>query len=598
VEFRVLGPLEVAENGHLLEVRGTKERTLLAVLLLHANETVPTERLVDELWGEQPPKSGARLVSTYVWQLRKSLGDAIVTRAPGYAAVVAAENLDSACFEQLVRRAQGLEPPAAAAALREALALWRGPALEGLRFASLAGQEVAQLEDRRLAALERRIDADLSLGRHDDVLSELQALAVAHPYREHVHAQLMLALYRGGRQAEALAAYRDVRRRLVDDLGIEPGPELQRLERSILAQDPALEAPAGGASRPPRRRRALLLTGLAAAVLLVAALIGVAVTRGEAKPVAVGPNAVAVVDPSTGTVVAGIPVGSEPGAVVSGTDAVWAANFADRNVSRIDPRARRALGTIPVDGSPTALAQWRRTLWVISRFERTVTTIDLEFDASRATQLPIAGATFHDPRVRRPTSATALRGRAFIGSTDGALLDAQGKVVATVAFPTPDLAATPDSLWLVGVSRRPLPSEATTPGVVYRLDPATGAVESETTVGRSPNGIAVGLGAVWVVNTVDATLERLDQATGASIETIRLGDPPIGLGPVFDPQGIRGGGGIAVGEGAVWVADGRRNALVRYEPASRRITRIPLDAAPADVAVGHGLVWVTLRSKG
>jgi WD40 repeat protein/DNA-binding SARP family transcriptional activator len=261
VEFRVLGPLQVAENGHLLELGAAKERTLLAVLLLHANETVSTERLIDELWGERPPASAAKLVATYVWQLRKVLGGVIVTRSPGYVAVVPPEQLDVGRFELLVAQAQREQPAEAAATLREALELWRGTALEDVAFASSAREDVARLEDQRLSAVAQRIDHDLALGRHESVLAELQALVAAHPYRERYRAQLMLALYRSGRQSDALETYREARRRFVDELGIEPGPELQRLERSILDQDPALDLPATatppGADLPDRRTRSL-----------------------------------------------------------------------------------------------------------------------------------------------------------------------------------------------------------------------------------------------------------------------------------------------------------------------------------------------------
>ena len=513
----MLGPLKVSDNGHGVELGGAKERTLLAVLLLHANETVSTERLIDELWGEQPPPSAARRVSTCVWRLRKTLGDAIVTQPPGYRAVVPPERLDTVRFDALVRRSRELGSEEAAATLAEALALWRGSALEDIRFEAEAAHDVERLDDRRFAAIAMRIDHDLGLGRHESVLPELEQLVAAHPYREQFRAQLMLALYRSGQQADALAGYRDFRRRSADELGIEPGPELQRLERSILAQEPELEAPDGGTRRPPRRRRAVLLAALAAA-LLAAALVGIAVTRGEPAPVDVGPNAVAVVDP-TGGVVAGVPVGIEPGAIVSGPDAVWAASFADRNLSRIDPATRRVVGTIPIDGSPTALAYSRGTLWAIARYDRTVTAVDLEFDAPRSTRLPIVPDA--DQRALRPTSVAPALGRIRIGSTDGSLLDSQGRKVAAVAFPTSDLASARDSLWVVGAHRRGIPS-AETPGVIYRLDSATLDVESETAVGRQPNGIALGLGFVWVVNTDDGTLERLDPITGG----IARDDPP------------------------------------------------------------------------
>ena len=249
MEFRLLGPLGVWVDGRPVELRA-KERTLLAVLLLHRNETVSSERLIDELWGDSPPTTAQKLLATYVWQLRKALGDLIVTRPPGYAAVVAREQLDTARFEALLARARDERPAEAAATLREALALWRGPALADVAFESSARGDVERLDDQRLAALAQRIDLDLELGGHEEVVVELQSLVHEHPFRERYRAQLMLALYRSGRQAEALETYRDARRRFADDLGLEPGPELQQLERAILAHDPALGAPDGTPAPP------------------------------------------------------------------------------------------------------------------------------------------------------------------------------------------------------------------------------------------------------------------------------------------------------------------------------------------------------------
>lgn len=235
---------------------------MLAVLLLHANEPVSTDRLVDELWGSRPPATATKLVATYVWQLRKALGEStIITRPPGYAAVVSPDQLDRARFDELVARGQAEKSADAAKTLREALDLWRGPALADVTFESSAHGDVARLDDERLGALAQRIDHDLALGSHEAVLGELQALVHAHPFRERFQAQLMLALYRSGRQAEALKSYREARRRFVDELGIEPGPELQQLERSILAQDPTLVPPSGtlAASQPPASSTATTL---------------------------------------------------------------------------------------------------------------------------------------------------------------------------------------------------------------------------------------------------------------------------------------------------------------------------------------------------
>jgi DNA-binding SARP family transcriptional activator len=264
VEFRILGPIEVVgDDGRPIALPARKIRALLALLLLDANRSVSTDRLVDELYEERPPATATKTEQVYVSQLRKALGaDRIDTRGNGYALRVEPGEVDVERFRQLV--ADGRP--------REALALWRGPALADVeeRFATTAA---SSLEEQRLAALEQRIDEDLDRGKHAALVGELEQLVAAHPLREGLRAQLMLALYRSGRQAEALAAYRDTRRTLADELGLEPSEELRELEQAILRQDRALrhERPRAEAA-PPKRRRVL---PLAAAVVLVGLVAGV-----------------------------------------------------------------------------------------------------------------------------------------------------------------------------------------------------------------------------------------------------------------------------------------------------------------------------------
>jgi DNA-binding SARP family transcriptional activator len=241
LEFRILGPVEVADETGLVSIGGQK-RALLGLLLLHAGEAVSTDRIVDELWGEQPPKTATTSLQNFVSQLRRLLGpDALVTKPPGYLLRVEPDQLDAARFERLLTEARRAEPDERAGKLREALALWRGPPLADLAFAAFAQGEIRRLEELRLDALEERIDADLELGQAGELVGELEALVGQHPLRERLRGQLMLALYRSGRQAEALQAYLDARRVLVDELGIEPSPALQQLYRSILRQETALE---------------------------------------------------------------------------------------------------------------------------------------------------------------------------------------------------------------------------------------------------------------------------------------------------------------------------------------------------------------------
>jgi len=247
VEFRLLGPLEASADGRPLALGGPKQRALLALLLLHANEVVPAERALDEIWPGVDPGAAARSLQVYVSSLRKALGDAgaaLQTRPGGYVLALGEDDLDAQRFETLAsegRRAlrEG-QPQRASSLLRDALALWRGPVLADLRYEDFAQGAIDRLEELRLTAIEERIEADLSLGRQVELSAELEELVSAHPLRERFRRQLMLARYRSGRQADALAAFRDARRTLQDELGLDPGPELKELELAILRHDPAL----------------------------------------------------------------------------------------------------------------------------------------------------------------------------------------------------------------------------------------------------------------------------------------------------------------------------------------------------------------------
>lgn len=265
MNFRILGPLEVWDEGREVSLGGPKPRALLAVLLLHPNEVVPTDRLIDELWGEDSPDDPAAALRVNVSRLRNALPhDVLTTRSPGYIVRVESDELDLHRFERLVDEgrsvlARGLAADASER-LREALALWRGPALADFAYESFAQPAIARLEEIRLAAVELRIDADLVLGRHDELVGELEALVTEHPLRERLQRYLMTALYRSGRQAEALDAYRNARRALVDGLGIDPSPALHELERAILRHDPSLDvdAPAPARARQTPERSILV----------------------------------------------------------------------------------------------------------------------------------------------------------------------------------------------------------------------------------------------------------------------------------------------------------------------------------------------------
>jgi DNA-binding SARP family transcriptional activator len=251
LEFRVLGPLELVVDGDPVELPGQRQRMLLAALLLRPNRVVPTERLVFDLWGEEPPRTATTSLQNSISQLRRILGESLVRKPPGYMLQVEDEQVDALRFEHALRAARELAPVERADALHAALASWRGPPFADLPYETFLQGEVRRLEELRVAAIEERFAADLERGEHASLVPELETLVGENPLRERLREQLMLALYRAGRQAEALDAYTEARRTLADELGIDPGPGLRRLHGAILRQDESLVAAvnAGGPSR-------------------------------------------------------------------------------------------------------------------------------------------------------------------------------------------------------------------------------------------------------------------------------------------------------------------------------------------------------------
>jgi DNA-binding SARP family transcriptional activator len=245
-EFRVLGPLEVvADDGEPLPLGGQKQRAVLAVLLLRAGEVVSSEFLIDALWGEHPPRTASTSLQNAISALRKLLGaQTLLTRHPGYVLTVPREQIDLGRFEQAIADARSVEVDERAELLRAALALWRGEPLADLAYEPFADAEVRRLEELRLTTIEDWVDAELARGRHGALVPELEGLVAKHPLRERLRGQLMLALYQSGRQADALSAYQEMRRALVEELGIDPSPQLQELHAQILRQEVTLPRPA------------------------------------------------------------------------------------------------------------------------------------------------------------------------------------------------------------------------------------------------------------------------------------------------------------------------------------------------------------------
>src|SRR3954468_12132326 len=389
MEFRLLGPLEVLSGGRSVLVGGGKRRSLLGVLLVHSNEVVSAERLIDELWGERPPPTAAKSVQVYVSQLRKQLapdvecasGGRLVTRSGGYELRVGPDELDVAVFERALAEGEralgGGEPAQAASGLRAALALWRGPALADFAYEPFAQGEIARLEELRLVAIEQRVDAELALGRHAGVVGELEALVGEHPLRERVRGQLMLALYRCERQAAALEVYRNGRNRMVEELGLEPGPALRGLQEKILDQSADLDAPAaadngdGAVAGRRRRRPTVMVIGGGAVLLAVSALAALSAggggsRSGERATLELAPNSVAGVDARTGRPAFALPLPGRPTALRATGSTVWAATVDSASLTGVDARTRSILREVPLRMSPDAMAVGARTGWVVN----------------------------------------------------------------------------------------------------------------------------------------------------------------------------------------------------------------------------------------
>jgi DNA-binding SARP family transcriptional activator len=353
VDVRLLGPIEIRLEDRPIELGPRKQRAVLAMLALELGHTVSADRLSQGLWGDEPPASAGKMVQSYISQLRRLFdgdGARIVTRSRGYELQLDGGEVDAVCFERLL----GERRP------REALALWHEEALADLADEPFAAAEIRRLDELRLRAAETAIDADLEAGCHADVIGELERLIAQEPLREHLHAQRMLALYRSGRQADALEAYRDARSALVEEVGVEPGAELRGLHDGVLGQDPALDlaaapepAPAP-APRPPPGRRTHRLLLVAAAVLVagVAAFGLIRVLEPEGLP-GIGEDAVGVIEPDGSRITAQYRVGRAPDAVASGAGSVWVASQLDGTVSRVDGRTSRS------PRSPSAVSPMR-----------------------------------------------------------------------------------------------------------------------------------------------------------------------------------------------------------------------------------------------
>jgi ABC-type transport system substrate-binding protein/DNA-binding SARP family transcriptional activator len=587
IDYRLLGTIEAAVNGRVLDLGGLKQRALLAVLVLNANEPVTREALVDKLWGERPPADARHTLDVYISRLRKTLEAdtahrTLLTRPNGYVLTAHADRIDVRRFERLAaqgrRELAAGEPGQAAETLSAALGLWRGTPLADFSLERFARPEVARLEEIRAGVLEDRIEADLALGRHADVVSELATLIDAHPLRERLARLRMIALYRCGRQQEALDAYQATRRVLLDELGIEPGPELRRTERAILEQDPSLDPPrpavpirepdaeAAGPHRQASRAvgvRSLIAAGIGLALVFALVAAVIAGTRAHGGPGQAGPDTVGVIDASQNSLTAVVTSVGTPGGAAQGYGFTWISDTADNMVLQVSP-AWQVIDRIPVGPGPAAVAVGAGEIWVANTLNGTVSEVN-----------PRPGILVKTIRVGNgPDAISFAFGSVWVANvTDNTItrIDPRGGRPVTIALAGAPAGLAPGraGVWVVTSADR-----------LLLVDPRTNRISRSWPVGVEPAGVAAGSGDVWVAGR-PGTVARVNPSTG-QVQDIRIG------GAV---------GGIAYARGAVWVADGARGAVARIDPATGSTQLIQVGNQPTAVtAAGPDILATVLPS--
>ncbi len=546
MDYRILGPLEVYADGELIPIGGPRQRALLALLLLNANRVVSRSQLIDALWEDGADDHALRVC---VSRLRKALGtDTLETRPPGYVLHVARGELDLDRFRELVEHGQW----------REAEGLWRGRPLADLEHERFARTEIEPLAALLPSVIEERVAVELAAGRHAALVPELEALVEAYPLRERMRAHLMLALYRSGRQADALAAYRVGRERLVEELGLDPGPDLVQLELAILRHDPALSLPV---ARPLVRRRPRLAPWTVAALVSVVVIV-LAIALGDSGPRA----APSPVRGNAAMRIGGSPVAlpAAPSRAVAGFGSLWITHVDAGTVTRVDLATQTVRQTVHVGAGPLGVAIADGAVWVASSLAGTVSRIDPETNTvvqtvpvgSGPSALAAAGATLWvtvqgDGGVARVDTRTArVVDRVRTGSGPGALAVHGG------------------TLWVANAGD----------GTVARVE--AGAVVGRIRAGDAPTALAATANGVWVADRLDATLSYIDAERGVVTSTLAVGGAPADVAV----QGKRVWATVA---GTLAELDGRR--VVRRTPVGER-------AGP--LAVIGGALWVGVGAGG
>jgi DNA-binding SARP family transcriptional activator/ABC-type oligopeptide transport system substrate-binding subunit/streptogramin lyase len=579
VEFRLLGPVEALRDGSVIPLGGPKQRALLALLLLHPNEVASRDALTEALWPKRAPGTVEHSLDVQISRLRKTLSpeQPVLRRSGGYVLEVEPERVDAYEFERLLEQARRDnavgEHSDALAALEKGLGLWRGAPLADVTYEEFARTEIERLEELRLLATEERFEAELALGRHESAVPELEALTAKHPLRERLRGQLMLALYRSGRHAEALGVYTDTRKRLVEDLGIEPNRQLRELEQAILRQDPALDPPKPATTVGRRAFASVLALALAASATAVV----VALTQGgtETARALAAADSTVLLTASGGELAREVPVRNTE-FVRFGAGSLWSVS-SEGELIRIDPGTGEVLAAIGLGVEPGGMAFGDGSVWVTARHSSTLFRID--------------------PSVNEIVDRFSL-------PMDGVETDLTGEVAFGAG-----------SVW-VGHG-------AYNPGAwVERLDPETGRVQKRFSIlGGDADHLAFGAGGLWVASTPSGELRRIDPRTNEVVlmrtlqsdlccvaagggyvwaATNPAGDvwkvtrngsllPTIGLASAIER--------LTYADGALWATLGGSGTVARIDPTTDAVRRYEVGHTVTGVDVHDGLVAVGVRES-
>jgi YVTN family beta-propeller protein len=601
LRFEILGPIRVTLNGSAVNLGGAQQRAVLGLLLIDHDTPVSVARIADAVWGGRPPPGHATTIQTYVFHLREALepdrprgspGRVIVSERGGYRLDTDSATIDAREFERLahagLEHVRNRETERALPELDAALGLWRGEVFADVAELEAVTAVAAHLNELRLTVVEARIDALLAFGRHTAAVGELDQLTTANPLRERLHAQRMLALYRCGRQADALAAYRHLRQVLDDEVGVEPSPPLRELHQAILAHDPSLtdglhpadtktegapEQPAPAAPpttrRAPRRRRLLLAASVVAVIVAASTAVAVVVTHGPRSSLkALPPNSAGVIH-ADGSLHDAVAVGQSPTAIAYADGSLWVANGGTNTVMRINPGTHEVVREILVGGDPVAMAASDSDVWVVNAADGTVDRINTA--VNRVVGEPIKVGNQPGAIAAGPSGVwVANTGDDTVQRIDPNSSEV-GKPIDVGGRPGGLTAVDADSVWVANGFDH----------TVSQVDPHTGAVRAPIQVGAGPAGIAVVNGSVWVANALEQSVSRIDPRTGG-VDTF----PDVGDGPTA----------LASNGRYLWVAASHSATVARIDPRRRDVRRFGVGAAPVALAAVGSSVYVVSQA--